>query len=455
MKRGFWKSWWILLLPFVLFFCKKNNYPTQTATGEQIPSHALQSSADLDILLQQIGNARVVMLGEASHGTHEYYTWRTAITQRLIQEKGFTLIAVEGEWADSYRVNQFIKGGPKDSLQAVSLLRQYDRWPTWMWGNQEVASLVTWLNHFNQGKPAAQKAGFYGMDVYCLWESVSGLMPLIQGNDSLVRIAIEVAKCFRPFNGDGQEYARSVLNASVSCKTQTARLYQSVLNATGGDHAATEQSFVARQNARVAYNAERYYSAMVVSGALSWNIRDEHMAETVEGLLRFHGPDSKIILWAHNTHIGDARYTDMAAMNEINVGQLMRERFGRENVYAIGFGSYTGKVIASGGWGGAIEIMNVPLARKGSWEYLLHQQGGGDRILLSSELRSIASLQKSIGHRAIGVVYDPGRERLGNYVPSIIPDRYDAFLYFERTNALKPLYTKARNEPPDTYPWGQ
>lgn len=149
MKSAILRSWWVVLLPFVLFFCRKSNFPSQTLTAEFIPSHALQSSADLDVLLQQIGNARVVMLGEASHGTHEYYTWRTAITQRSIQEKGFSLIAVEGEWAYSYRVNQFIKVGPRDSLQAISLLQQYDRWPTWMWGNAEVASLVTWLNQYN------------------------------------------------------------------------------------------------------------------------------------------------------------------------------------------------------------------------------------------------------------------------------------------------------------------
>jgi erythromycin esterase-like protein len=279
-------------------------------------------------------------------------------------------------------------------------------------------------------------------------------MPLIQGNDSLTRIALDVSQCFKPFNGEGQDYALSVMNSSTTCKTQTARLYRSVMNATGGKTATSEPAFVAQQNALVAYNAERYYSAMVRSNAESWNIRDEHMAETIQRLLDFHGSDSKVIIWAHNTHIGDARYTDMASGGEINVGQLMRERFGRENVYAVGFGSYGGKVIASSSWGGAIESMNVPSAQQGSWEHMLHQQEGGDRILLSSELRETQSLKKSIGHRAIGVVYAPYSER-GNYVPSVIPERYDAFLYFEKTTALKPLNTQARNEPPDTYPWGQ
>jgi erythromycin esterase-like protein len=453
MKRELWKSWWVALLPLLLYYCKKSDYPTKTR-DETIPSYALQSPADLDILLQQIGNKRVVMLGEASHGTHEYYEWRSAITKRLVAEKGFTLIAVEGEWADSYRVNQFVRGDRKDSLQAVSLLRQYDRWPTWMWGNREIASLVTWMNHYNQGKADNQKAGFYGMDVYCLWESVSELMPLIKGNDSLVRIANSVVNCFKPFNGSGEDYARSVLNSSHTCKTQTERLYRSVLNATGGDNAATEQAFVAQQNGRVAYNAERYYSAMVMSNSESWNIRDYHMAETVERLLQFRGPESKIIIWAHNTHVGDARYTDMAASGEINIGQLMRERFGRENVYAVGFGSYGGKVIASSAWGSAIETMTVPAAQRDSWEYRLHQQGKANRILLSSELRELTTLRNAIGHRAIGVVYYPSNEH-GNYVPSVIPERYDAFLYFDQTSALQPLYTEARNEPPDTYPWGQ
>jgi erythromycin esterase-like protein len=452
MIRVVRKGWWVLLLPLILIFCSKGENPGRTT--ETIPSHPLRNSADLDVLLQQIGNAKVVMLGEASHGTHEYYAWRAAITKRLIQEKGFTIIAVEGEWADSYRVNQFVKGSAKDSMQAVNLLRQYDRWPTWMWGNREIASLVTWLNQYNQQKPAAQKAGFFGMDVYCLWESVSELMPYIQGNDSLVKIATAVAQCFRPFNASGSDYALSVLNSSRSCRDQTGRLYRSVFSITGGATATSEPAFVAQQNALVAYNAERYYSAMAQSNSLSWNIRDEHMAQTVERLLQFHGGDSKIILWAHNTHIGDARYTDMAPAGEINVGQLMRERFGRENVYAVGFGGYSGKVIASAGWGESIETMNVPAAQRGSWEYMLHQQGESNRILFSDEIKGISGLKGAVGHRAIGVVYAPNNER-GNYVPSVIPERYDAFLYFDKTSALQPLYTKERNEPPDTYPWGR
>ncbi|RYZ30885.1 MAG: erythromycin esterase family protein [Chitinophagaceae bacterium] len=442
----------VSLFSLLLSNCRKDNFPQ--SSNVNIRSHPLQTSSDLDLLLQQIGNARIVMLGEASHGTHEFYEWRAAITKRLMQEKGFDMMAVEGEWADSYRVNQFVKGGPKDSLQAVSLLRQYDRWPTWMWGNQEIASLITWMNNYNQTQGAANKVGFYGMDVYCLWESVSELMPFIQGNDSLMRIANDVAQCFRPFNASGEDYARAVLNSSVTCKTQTNRLWTSVLAYTGGTTAKTEPAFVAQQNALVAANAEKYYSSMVVSNASSWNIRDEHMAQTIQRLLEFAGPDSKIIIWAHNTHVGDARYTDMATYGEVNVGQLMRERYGQENVYLVGFGTYTGTVIASNEWGGPIQTLNVPAAQRGSWEYLLHQNGGNNQLIFSNEIREDASLSKSLGNRAIGVVYDPGNER-GNYVPTVIPNRYDAFLFIDKTIALRPLHTTARNEPPDTYPWGQ
>src|SRR5215203_1394620 len=431
--------------------CKKNS--ANEVVDLNIPTHALQNAHDLDILLNQIGDARIVLLGEASHGTAEFYEWRAAISKRLIQEKGFDMIAVEGEWADSYRVNQFIKGPPKDSLQAVALLRQYDRWPTWMWGNYEVASLVTWLNQYNQTKSTADKIGFFGLDVYCLWESMQEIMPYIQGNDSLVKIAQDVRQCFQPYSADPMQYAYAVSNASANCRQQTERLWQSVLNYTGGKTAIIEAQFVMQQNALVALNGENYYRSSVSSYPGSWNVRDRHMAQTIRRLLEFHGSGSKIIVWEHNTHVGDARYTDMASGGMVNVGQLVREEFGQGNVYAIGFGTYQGTVIAAREWSSPIETMAVPPAKKGSWEELLHRIDTTNKILLSSEMKQNEALMQSIGHRAIGVVYDPGNEN-GNYVPSVIPNRYDAFVFIDRTRALRPLGTQPKNEPPDTYPSG-
>jgi erythromycin esterase len=436
----------------VIIGCRKEI--ASTALPQDIPTHPLTSSADLDVLLQQIGNARVVLLGEASHGTAEFYQWRAALTKRLMQEKGFNAMAVEGEWADSYRVNNFVKGGAQDSIAAVNLLRQYDRWPTWMWGNYEVASLITWMNQFNQTRAGANKVGFYGLDVYCLWESSQELMPYLQGADAAaITAAQQVQQCFQPFSADPMDYAYAVANASANCRNQTTNLWNAILGMTGGTTARDERSFVMQQNALVALNGERYYRTAVSSNAESWNIRDRHMAQTLKRLLEFMGPDSKIIVWAHNTHVGDARYTDMAAQGEVNLGQLVREEYGEQNVYAVGFGSYEGSVIAASSWGGAIQVMPVPAAPAGSWEGYLHRISTANKIILSNEIRERSGFQNSVGHRAIGVVYNPNQEQ-GNYVPSVIPKRYDAFVYIDRTTALRPLGTPVRNEPPDTYPSG-
>ena len=453
MKRGV-RTWWLAFLCSIVFIsCKK--YPQSDEIAEiTLPAHGLTSERDLDVLMEQIGDARIVLLGEASHGTAEYYDWRAALSKRLIREKGFDMIAVEGEWADSYRVNQFIKGGPKDSAQAVAMLRQYDRWPTWMWGNYHIASLVTWMNRYNQDRAAGEKVGFFGLDVYCLWESTQELMPYIQDNDTLLAIARQVEQCFKPYSADPIQYARAVANASANCRAQTQRLWNAINSVTGGGTAGTEAGFVMQQNALVALNGENYYRTAVSSYGGSWNIRDQHMAQTVRRLMDFHGPNARMIIWEHNTHVGDARYTDMAAGGMVNVGQLVREAFGRDKVYIVGFGSYRGTVLAAGEWGQPYKVMGVPAARKGSWEELLHRQGGGDKILLSSELRTVPSMMKPIGHRAIGVEYDPANER-GNYVPSVIPDRYDAFLFIDQSHALRPIDIRAKAEPPDTYPSGQ
>lgn len=420
---------------------------------EGIPSHPLRHDKDLDILLEEIGDKRIVLLGEASHGTAEYYEWRTMITKRLIVEKGFTVIGVEGEWADSFKVNQFIKGQQRDSLEAVEILRQYDRWPTWMWANYEVAALVTWLNDYNQNQPVEKKAGFFGLDVYCLWESMDHLIPFLQENDSLLRMANDVKSCFQPYTADPLEYTMAVARASESCGAGTRKLYQAVLRNTGGRTATNDVDFAMQQNALVAMNAESYYRVMAMSDRESWNTRDRHMTQTINRLLERYGANSKIIVWEHNTHVGDARYTDMGPAGMVNVGQLVREQYGRENVYIVGFGSHKGTVIASDRWGGKVKKMKVPAARRGSWEYLLHKAGAEDKILLSSALRKDPFYMKTFGHRAIGVQYDPAYES-GNYVPTVIPERYDAFIYIDKTNALHPIPVQVKNEPPDTYPSG-
>ena len=455
---------WFFFFCALLFSCKSNEGVSQKNDKQKeirlhIPNYPLTNEQDLDILMDEIGDARIVLLGEASHGTSEYYTWRTAISKRLIKEKGFDFIAIEGEWADSYRVNEFIKGAAQDSAAVVSLLMEYNRWPTWMWGNYEVAELVHWLNQYNQSVPGGEKAGFFGLDVYCLWESMTELIPYLQeieGIDpAVLKAAKKVHQCFLPYSSDPQQYALAVADASADCRVQTRRLWRLVKKLTDKKSGKSEVEFVMEQNMLVALNGEKYYRTMVDNSAASWNIRDRHMALTLKRLLDFHGPESKAIVWEHNTHVGDARYTDMAGDGMVNVGQLARQEFGKENVFAVGFGSYQGTVIAAGGWGAPLKVIEMPPATDGSWESILHQLSPANKIILSKDIENNKYLKQPIGHRAIGVVYNPNLEHFGNYVPSIIPKRYDAFLFIDQTQALRPIGTPVDgDEPPDLYPSG-
>ncbi|HEX8426983.1 erythromycin esterase family protein [Hymenobacter sp.] len=427
-----------------------------------LPTHPLRTASDLDPLMQAIGDARIVLLGEASHGTAEYYTWRATISKRLIQEKGFQFMAVEGDWPDCFEVNAAIKKDEVTYGAVPELLRTFNRWPTWMWGNWEIAGLVEWLHAHNRRQPIEQRVGFYGLDVYSLWESLQEIMHYVekQGHGA-VQAAQRAFQCFEPYGNDPQEYAQAIAYVSDDCQDEVNEMLRALRKQTANQQpdglADRETTFAADQNALVAVNAERYYRAMLRGGSASWNVRDNHMMETLTRLLDLHGPDSKAIIWEHNTHVGDARYTDMRREDMVNVGQLARDAYGRENVFIAGFGSYEGSVIAGKKWGASPEKMTVPAASRDSWENRLHQQlAGDDALLLSSELHEYKELQQPIGHRAIGVVYRPEFERFGNYVPSIIPDRYDAFLFIDQTQALHPLPTHVNeHNPPDLYPSGQ
>jgi erythromycin esterase-like protein len=422
-----------------------------------IPHHPLQNAHDLDPLLQDIGEARIVLLGEASHGTSEYYTWRTALSKRLIREKGFSFIAVEGDWPDCFEVNNFIKGQGSAGQTAMGVLQTYNRWPTWMWGNWEVTALIDWMKHHNAPLPAAQQAGFYGLDVYSLWDSLQEILAYLEQKDSAaVTAARKAFRCFEPYSEDPQEYARAVAFVSQDCEDEVVSMLQALRTKAIGTGPGREAAFGAEQNALVAVNAERYYRAMVQGGGSSWNVRDRHMMETLTRLLELHGPDSKAIVWEHNTHVGDARYTDMARSGMVNVGQLVREQYGEQNAYIVGFGSYKGSVIAAGEWGEVMERMEVPPAPRGTWEHLLHEISPQNKLIFSKDLRQVPELKDTIGHRAIGVVYHPKMERYGNYVPSVMPYRYDAFAYLDVTRSLHPLAIyQDHSQPPELYPWAE
>lgn len=415
----------------------------------------LKTAKDLDPLLSQIGDSRIVLLGEASHGTHEYYDWRAEISKRLIQEKSFSFIAVEGDWPDCYRINRYAKGFKNSGKSVHEVLYAFKRWPTWMWANWEIVELVRWLKKFNQGLPEGEEVGFYGLDVYSLWESMYALIEYLRKTKAdAIDQAIKAYECFEPYKEDPQEYARAQAFVPSSCADEVVDLLAKVIQSQPKfSEDGVEGEFNAQQNAFVLMNAENYYRQMVYGGANTWNLRDEHMTDTLDRLMEFYGKEAKGIIWAHNTHIGDARFTDMVQAGEYNIGQLVRERHQREGAVAVGFGSYSGTVVAGKYWGAPMEIMKVPEAKKGSWEDIFHQSSADSKLILSPDLKDERFFDWR-GQRAIGVVYNPDYE-LGNYVETVLPKRYDAFIYLDKTEALRPLHLKPKKEEiPETYPFG-
>jgi erythromycin esterase-like protein len=403
----------------------------------------LRDPADLDPLLERVGDARIVAIGEASHGTHEYYAWRAALTRRLITERGFGFVAVEGDWPDCYRVNRSVKLRPGADVDPRDALDAFTRWPTWMWANDDVVDFCRWLRDVNAERVDDERVGFYGLDVYSLWDSMHELVGWLRENEpEHADTALRALRCFEPFGEDGAEYAFASRFAPTSCERAVVDLLHRLCADRGAQASAADRDdrFAAEQNAAVVADAERYYRAMIRGSAESWNVRDVHMVDTLDRLLEHTG--RKAVVWEHNTHIGDARATDMAAAGMVNVGQLLRERHG-DDVVLVGMGGHRGGVIAAEAWGAQMERLPVPEGRQGSLEALLHAEVGHDALVVVPTAERPAErpswLTRRLDHRAIGVVYRPAREKWGNYVPTVLGQRYDAFLWFEDTGPVGPL----------------
>jgi erythromycin esterase len=455
-KSSLWGTTATIVCVFLLSFgwAQEAVAPEEMITGElQRAASELEDPSDLDPLLERIGDARYVLLGEATHGTSEFYTWRAHISRRLIEEKGFSVVAVEGDWPDAYRVNEYIRGVQEGEQDAYSVLNDFARWPTWMWANWEIVAFAEWLRQHNDGLQEAEQAGFYGLDVYSMWESLEVILGYLESsNATALAAAQQVSECLAPFRPDVQAYAAATVQDEVSCTEEVEALLAEV---SGTLEPGVEETFNIIQNAHVVLNAEAYYQAMVRDSTLSWNIRDTHMADTVDRLVQHFGPDTKVIIWEHNTHIGDARATDMADFGMVNIGQLLRERHGEEDVVLVGFGTYEGTVIAAQAWEAPMQVMEVPPAREGSWEDLFQRTTLGDSLLIMNNLEDEAPFLEPRGHRAIGVVYNPRYESMGNYVRTVLPQRYDAFIFIAETEALHPLHVEPREQqPPELYPWG-
>ncbi|HEX6915190.1 MAG TPA: erythromycin esterase family protein [Chitinophagaceae bacterium] len=417
----------------------------------------LEKAADLDPLLKRIGDARIVMLGEATHGSHEFYNWRAHITRRLIEEKGFSFVAVEGDWPDCYKVNRYVKNYPGSGDNIQQVLKQFNRWPTWMWANWEMMAFCEWLRDHNRLLTSAEKTGFYGLDVYSLYESLEAIVDFLKKTDrDALKKAEAAMRCFEPYRDDeGISYARNAEIVSEHCETVVLNLLREIRNRLGSYDQDYEGAFSTYQNALVAVNAEKYYRSMLKGGPHAWNIRDRHMADSLSSLLDFYGDDSKAVVWAHNAHIGDARATDMRDAGMYNLGELVRLEHHESGTVLVGFGTYEGNTFAARRWGGPMRKTTIPPAKKGSWEHYLHQASAGDKLLLMDDFLIDIYLENQFDHRGIGVVYNPQYDLISNYNPTVLPLRYDAFIFLDRTSAIHPLHLKPDGEQvPETYPFG-
>ena len=423
------------------------------------------SSDDYEALLDLIGDARIVLLGEASHGTHEFYAERAAITKRLIGEKGFTVIAIEADWPDSSRVHRYVRGASDDTDPNEALLG-FRRFPTWMWRNTVMVEFIEWLRDFNQHVNSKRApTGFYGMDLYSLHASIDAVLAYLEKVDpDAAKRARGRYSCFDHFSREPQEYGyAATVGAIESCEDevveQLVELQRKGTEFLSRDReVAAEELFFAEQNARLVKNAEKYYRSMFRGRASSWNLRDQHMAETIDALVAHldGSRQPKAIVWAHNSHLGDARATEMSQHGELNVGQLVRERFGSEAVL-IGFSTNHGSVTAASDWGARAERKRVRPALQGSYEKLFHEIGlPRFWINLRDADERIDVLREPRLERAIGVIYRPETERLSHYFQARLSKQFDAVIHIDETHAVEPLERTSiwdEGELPETYPF--
>lgn len=432
-------------------------------------AHLLKGTPDdYDSLMNLIGDARFVLLGEATHGTHEFYRERARITQRLIIEKGFTAVAVEADWPDAYRVNRYVRG-QSDDIDSQQALAGFKRFPTWMWRNTEVVEFIEWLRGYNASlSPQVPAVGVYGLDLYSLFTSIDEVLKYLDKVDpEAARHARARYACFDHFNEDSQRYGYAAgFGLSESCKKEVVSQLLD-LQAHAADYLrregpeAADAFFYAQQNARLVMNAEEYYRTMFHGRISSWNLRDRHMAETLDALAQYlsHtiGKPARIVVWEHNSHIGDARATEVGEQGEWNVGQLARELYGDE-ARLIGFTTHHGTVTAASEWDGPAARKRVRPALAGSYEETFHHTGIARFMLPLREKNPAAhALFERRLERAIGVIYLPESERRSHYFYARLPQQFDAVLHFDETHAVEPLELTSHwktGEAPETFPVG-
>ena len=412
---------------------------------------------NLDNLLQRIGDSRLVLLGEASHGTAEFYEMRARITRELVERKGFNIIAVEADWPDAACIDRYIHDSSSDPLLES---KPFSRFPTWMWANQSVLEFTHWLKAHNEKiSSAEEQTGFYGLDLYSMFSSMEVVLNYLEEVDPETA---EVARlrygCMMPWANDPAMYAQVTLTRQYrECEKDVLDTLQNLMKKrVDYCRADGERFFNAEQNARLVANAERYYRTMYYAENNSWNQRDQHMFETLKSVLKFRGPTSKAVIWEHNSHIGDARATQMSARGEFNIGQLARQEYG-DNAYLIGFGTDHGTVAAASEWGGPMEVKQVQPSHIDSYERICHETMTDNFLLpLRKPLQEITrnKLLSERLERAIGVIYRPETELQSHYFYAALPRQFDEYIWFDETRAVEPLTRETIKDMPDTFPFG-
>lgn len=423
------------------------------------------SAADDELLVAQLARARLALLGEATHGTHEFYAERAWLTQRLIRDHGFNAVVVEADWPDAWRVNRYIRGHG-DDRDAEEALSGFERFPTWMWRNTVVRDFIEWLREHNRGRPPSQQVGFYGMDLYSLYRSMRAVVDYLERSDpEAAQRARSRYACFDHCGEDSQAYGYAAsFGMKASCEDEVIQQLRD-LNVQVGERMAVASGdridlFYAQQNARLVRNAEEYYRTMFHGRVSSWNLRDSHMVETLQALekhLEALTGAARMAVWAHNSHLGDASATEMGDLGEWNVGQLARDRWG-DAVMLVGFSTHSGTVTAASEWDAAAERKRVRPGLPGSYEDLFHQAGEGRFWLpLRGNLELANLLAEKRLQRAIGVIYLPRSERASHYFHAQLAAQFDAMIHIDHTRALQPLVAEPvwhAGEPAETYPFG-
>jgi erythromycin esterase-like protein len=427
----------------------------------------LNDAADVaDEILSLVGDARFVLVGEASHGTHEFYRCRAEITKRLIAEKEFSAVAVEADFPDAYRVNRFVRGFGADET-ADRALRNFQRFPLWMWRNRDVLEFVAWLREHNANKPQPEQAGFYGIDLYSLHASIEAVLSYLDKVDpDTARQARSRYSCFEHFGEDAQSYGYAASHDKrFSCEDEVIKQLLD-LQRRAAEYAnrdgfiARDEYFFAEQNAQLVKNAEEYYRQMFRGRVSSWNLRDRHMAESLDALTTHLGNETqpaRIVVWAHNSHLGDARATEMGERGEWNVGQLVRERYGIEAVRLIGFTTYAGTVAAADNWDEPAQFKKVRPAHKDSYELIFHETELAQFFLDLRDEEIQEALRRPQLERAIGVIYRPETERISHYFTAVLSEQFDGVIHFDETRHVEPLEkvaSRAHEDPPETFPTG-